>query len=64
MEGHYGYRRILKELWPMVLMLMVTSVYSIVDGWFISNYAGSTAYFFKIFNFVESNDWDNSDSFW
>ena len=44
MEGHYGYRRILKELWPMVLMLMVTSVYSIVDGWFISNYAGSTAF--------------------
>ena len=44
MESHYGYRRILKELWPMVLMLMVTSVYSIVDGWFISNYAGSTAF--------------------
>ena len=44
MEGHYGYRRILKELWPMVLMLMVTSVYSIVDGWFISNFAGSTAF--------------------
>ncbi len=44
MEGHYSYKRILKELWPMVLMLMVTSVYSIVDGWFISNYAGSTAF--------------------
>ena len=28
----------------MVLMLIVTSVYSIVDGWFISNYAGSTAF--------------------
>ena len=28
----------------MVLMLMVTSVYSIVDGWFISNWAGSTAF--------------------
>ena len=28
----------------MVLMMMVTSVYSIVDGWFISNYAGSTAF--------------------
>jgi putative MATE family efflux protein len=44
LEGHYGYRRILKEMWPMVLMMMVTSVYSIVDGWFISNYAGSTAF--------------------
>ena len=28
----------------MVLMMMVTSVYSIVDGWFISNFAGSTAF--------------------
>ena len=28
----------------MVLMLIVTSVYSIVDGWFISNFAGSTAF--------------------
>lgn len=44
LHGHYGYRRILKAMWPMVLMLMVTSVYSIVDGWFISNYAGSTAF--------------------
>ena len=44
MEGHYGYRRILRELWPMVLTIIVTSVYSIVDGWFISNYAGSTAF--------------------
>lgn len=44
MDGHYGYARILRELWPMVLMVIVTSVYSIVDGWFISNYAGSTAF--------------------
>lgn len=44
MEGHYGYGRILRETWPMVLMIIVTSVYSIVDGWFISNFAGSTAF--------------------
>ena len=44
MEGHYGYKRIVRELWPMVLMILVTSVDSIVDGWFISNYAGSTAF--------------------
>ena len=43
-EGHYGYGRILKAMGPMVLMMMVTSIYSIVDGWFISNYAGSTAF--------------------
>ena len=29
---------------PMVLMMMVISVYSIVDGFFISNYAGSDAF--------------------
>lgn len=44
MDGHFGYGRILRSTGPMVLMMMVTSVYSIVDGWFISNYAGSTAF--------------------
>ena len=44
LSGHYGYRRIVKAMTPMVLMMLVTSVYSIVDGLFISNYAGSDAF--------------------
>ena len=44
LRGHYGYRRIVRTMAPMVATMVVVSVYSIVDGFFISNYAGSTAF--------------------
>lgn len=44
LSGHYGYGRIVKTMIPMVLMMIVISIYSIVDGYFISNYAGSDAF--------------------
>ena len=44
LSGHYGYKRIIRTMIPMVLMMIVISVYSIVDGFFVSNYAGSTAF--------------------
>lgn len=44
LSGHYGYGRIIGAMTPMVLMMLVTSVYSIVDGLFISNFAGSDAF--------------------
>lgn len=44
LSGHYGYRRIVKAMTPMVLMMLVTSIYSIVDGLFVSNFAGSDAF--------------------
>lgn len=42
LSGHYGIGRILKTIIPSVAMIAMTSVYSIVDGFFVSNYAGST----------------------
>jgi len=44
LSGHYGYGRIVRTMVPMVLTMLVTSVYTIVDGFFISNYAGSDAF--------------------
>ena len=44
LSGHYDYGRIVKAMAPMILMMIVISVYSIVDGLFISNYAGSDAF--------------------
>ncbi|MBQ0144699.1 MAG: MATE family efflux transporter [Bacteroidales bacterium] len=44
LSGHYGYGRIVRTMFPMVMMMIVISIYSIVDGFFISNYAGSTAF--------------------
>lgn len=44
LAGHYGLMRLVKTSLPMIAMMIVTSVYSIVDGYFISNFAGSTAF--------------------
>lgn len=44
LSGHYNYGRIVKTMLPIVAMMIVTSFYSIVDGLFISNFAGSTAF--------------------
>lgn len=44
LAGHYGLRRLVKTSLPMIAMMIVTSVYSIVDGFFISNFAGATAF--------------------
>jgi len=44
LSGHYGYGRIINTVIPSVAMIMVTSVYTMVDGFFISNFAGSTAF--------------------
>lgn len=44
LSGHYGYGRLIKATLPMALMMIVVSVYSIVDGYFISTWAGSDAF--------------------
>jgi len=44
LSGHYGYKRLLTTMLPMMGMMIVISVYSIVDGFFVSNYAGSDAF--------------------
>lgn len=44
LAGEYGYRRIIKTSIPAVLMMLMSSVYSIVDGIFISNFTGTTAF--------------------
>lgn len=44
LAGHYTLSRLAKTSLPMIAMMIVTSVYSIVDGWFVSNFAGSTEF--------------------
>lgn len=44
LSAHYGYRKLLVSSIPLILMLIVTSVYSIVDGLFVANCAGTTAF--------------------
>lgn len=44
LDGHYGYRRLIRSSIPSILMILVVSVYSVVDGLFVSNFVGKTAF--------------------
>ena len=44
LSGHYGYRRMVKSVLPSIGMVLVTSIYSIVDGFFVANFAGKTGF--------------------
>ena len=44
LSGHYTYRRIVRSVFPSIAMVLVTSVYSIVDGFFVSNFAGKSGF--------------------
>ena len=44
LAGHYGYRRIVKSVLPSIGMVLITSIYSIVDGFFVSNFAGKSGF--------------------
>lgn len=43
LDGHYGYRRLIAASLPLIVMNIVISIYSIVDGLFVSNLVGTTA---------------------
>lgn len=50
LSGHFNLKRLLGFTFPSVIMLIFTSVYGIVDGYFVSNYAGKTP--FAAVNFI------------
>lgn len=44
LTGHYGVWRLIRTSLPLIAMMIITSIYSVVDGFFVSNFAGSTAF--------------------
>lgn len=44
LAGHYGHGRIIRSVLPSIGMVLVTSIYSIVDGFFVANFAGKTGF--------------------
>lgn len=44
LSDHFTYRRLIRFILPSVLMMIFTSVYSVVDGFFVSNFAGKTPF--------------------
>lgn len=50
LSDHFTYKRLLRFTLPSVVMMVFTSVYGVVDGFFVSNFAGKTA--FTAVNFI------------
>ncbi len=44
LHGHYGYRRLAVSSIPSILMMLVESIYGVVDGLFVSNFVGTSAF--------------------
>lgn len=44
LSDHFDYGRLLRFTIPSILMMVISSVYSIVDGLFVSNFAGSDGF--------------------
>lgn len=50
LSDHFSYRRLLRFTLPSIVMMMFTSIYGVVDGLFVSNFAGKTP--FAAINFI------------
>ena len=50
LSDHFGYKKLIYFTIPSILMLIVTSIYGVVDGFFISNFVGKIP--FAAVNFI------------
>lgn len=44
LSDHFTYRRLLRFVFPSVIMMVFTSIYGVVDGLFVSNFVGKDAF--------------------
>jgi len=50
LSDHFGYGRLLRFTLPSIAMMIFTSIYGVVDGFFVSNFVGKTP--FAAVNFI------------
>ena len=50
LSDHFTFSKLLRFVFPSIMMMVFTSIYGVVDGFFVSNYAGKTA--FASVNFI------------
>lgn len=50
LSDHFNYRRLLTFTFPSIIMLVFTSIYGVIDGFFVSNFTGKTP--FAAVNFI------------
>lgn len=44
LSDHFTYHKLLRFTFPSIIMMVFTSVYGVVDGFFVSNFAGKTVF--------------------
>ena len=50
LSDHFTYKRLLRYTLPSIVMMVFTSIYGVVDGFFVSNFVGKTP--FTAVNFI------------
>lgn len=50
LSDHFDYKRLIRFALPSIIMMVFSSIYGVVDGYFVSNEAGKTA--FAAVNFI------------
>lgn len=50
LSDHFNYKKLLQFTLPSIIMMIFTSIYSVVDGFFVSNFVGKTP--FAAVNFI------------
>lgn len=44
LSEHFDYKKLLRYVFPSICMMVFTSIYGVVDGLFVSNFVGKTAF--------------------
>ena len=44
LSDHFTYKKLILFVLPSIIMMIFTSIYSVVDGLFVSNFVGKTAF--------------------
>ena len=44
LSEHFNYKKLIKFTLPTIAMMIFTSIYGVVDGYFVSNYVGEDAF--------------------
>lgn len=50
LSDHFDYKKLLRFTLPSIVMMVFTSIYGVIDGFFVSNFAGKTP--FAAVNFI------------
>lgn len=44
LSDHFNYKRLFRFVFPSIIMMIFTSIYGVVDGFFVSNFVGKTEF--------------------